>query len=171
VYARPKLLVRKTGLGLNASVDTSGSVTNQVVFHYLLKPDAPDFFLHYLEGVLCSSVMLALHVARSGETEWRSHPYVTPKVLGSLPIPSPNTARWNHGQALAIAEAAQAVRLAPPGRKATAELRVDRLVAGLYGLDASACDWVASVLSRTERLQAFAHLDFASEPLQAEVAA
>lgn len=171
VYGRQKLLVRKTGLGLNASVDTGGGVTNQVVFHYIARAGAPDFLLHYLEGVLCSRVMLALHLTRTGETEWRSHPYVTPKVLSNLPIPSPQTRGWNARQAQAIADAAQAVRLASPSNRPHAELHVDRLVAGLYGLDASACDWVGNVLSRTQKLQAFAHLSSDSETLRPEVAA
>jgi adenine-specific DNA-methyltransferase len=156
IYATPKLLVRKTGLGLNAAVDRSGSHTNQVVFHYLALPGAPEFLLHYLEGVLCSRVLLAYHLRRSGETEWRSHPYVTPKVLATLPIPAPveGTASWN--QARAIADAAQAVGKASLRLRGSAELAVDQLVAGLFELDDTACDWVSSVLAETQRLQAFA---------------
>lgn len=172
LYAGPKLLVRKTGLGLNASLDTSGSFTTQVVFHYTPQRHAPEFVLDYLEGMLCSRVLLAVHLSRTGETEWRSHPYVTPKVLSTLPIPTPepNTPDWL--QAQAIAQAARNVRSAAMEGRAEAESAVDRLVAGLYGLDSDGCAWVDSVLAGTQSLQAFSHLRTeAVGRLQAERAA
>lgn len=172
LYAGDKLLVRKTGLGLNASLDTSGSYTTQVVFHYTPKPHAPEFVLDYLEGMLCSRVLLAVHLSRTGETEWRSHPYVTPKVLSTLPIPTPKPDTPDWLQAEAIARAARNVRSAAMESRAEAESAVDRLVAGLYGLDSEGCAWVDSVLSGTQSLQAFAHLRTeAAGRLQAERAA
>lgn len=172
VYAGDKLLVRKTGLGLNASLDTSGSYTTQVVFHYTPKPHAPEFVLDYLEGMLCSRVLLAVHLSRTGETEWRSHPYVTPKVLSTLPIPTPKPDTPDWLQAQAIARAARDVRSAAMESRAEAESAVDRLVAGLFGLDSEGCAWVDSVLAGTQSLQAFAHLRTeAAGRLQAERAA
>jgi predicted RNA methylase len=171
-YAAPKLLVRKTGLGLNASLDNSGSFTTQVVFHYVAQKSAPAFFLDYLEGVLCSRVLLAVHLSRTGETEWRSHPYVTPKVLATLPIPTPEPGTEVWRQARAIAAAAAVVRSAPMKDRVAAESAVDRLVAGLFDLDAEGCAWVDTVLARTQSLQAFAHLRAdRSEALRAERAA
>lgn len=168
LYRCPKLLVRKTGLGLNASVDRSGSHTNQVVFHYVPRDDAPDWAMHYVEGVLCSKVMLALHLARSGETEWRSHPYVTPKVLATLPVPVPSGAEAI-SQAKAIAAEAAALHESPASDRVAREQRVDELVAGLYGLDADGCAWVEHALAQTQTLDAFAHVRSAP-PLKAVVA-
>lgn len=181
MYARPKLLVRKTGLGLNAAVDRTGSHTNQVVFHYVPRPDTPAWALHYVEGVLCSRTMLAFHLSRTGETEWRSHPYVTPKVLATLPVPVPDDEQTLR-QARAIADAAAALRSvgdvpargeqrpASPARARPAlEQRVDELVAGLYGLDDDGCAWIDAVLAQTQNLDAFAHLRTAA-PLRAVVA-
>lgn len=158
VYDQPKLLVRKTGLGLNASVDTSGSFTTQVVFHYTRRPHAPEFVLDYLEGLLCSRVLLAVHLSRTGETEWRTHPYVTPKMLSTLPIPTPQPGTTDWRQAQAIAAAARRVHSATGDGRAAAEVVVDRLVAGLYGLDPAGCAWVDSVLAGTQALRAFSHL-------------
>lgn len=176
LYTRPKLLVRKTGLGLNAAVDRSGSHTNQVVFHYVPRPEAPDWVLHYVEGVLCSRTMLAFHLSRTGETEWRSHPYVTPKVLATLPVPVPDDEQTLR-QARTIADAAAPLHRAGdapacgeqrPDRPAL-EQRVDELVAGLYGLDDDGCAWVDAVLAQTQTLDAFAHLRTAA-PLRAVIA-
>ena len=169
-YRQPKLLVRKTGLGLQAAVDRSGSHTTQVVYHYLPTADAPAFALDYLQGVLCSRVLLAYHLKRSGETEWRSHPYVTPKVLATLPIPRPRPGTDQWAQAAAVADAAALVQRAPAADRPAAQLRVDRLVAGLFELDAERCDWVSRVIDATQALQAFDGLRDSGE-LRAELVA
>lgn len=156
IYAQPKLVVRKTGLGLNAAIDRTGSHTTQVVYHFTATASAPDFYLDYVAGVLCSRVMLAYHLASSGETEWRSHPYVTPKVLKGLPIPVPEEGSGSWRQAKAIAEAARAIQVAE--NPLHEDLRLDRLVAGLYGLDHEACRWVTETIAATEDLQAFSSL-------------
>jgi adenine-specific DNA-methyltransferase len=169
VYRRPKLLVRKTGLGLNAAVDYSGAHTTQVVFHFVPRTDTPEWVLHYVEGVLCSKVMLAFHLSRTGETEWRSHPYVTPKVLTTLPVPVPD-----HDssliQALAISEAVRALREAPVHERPAREDAVDDLVAGLFSLDAQGCTWVEQALAQTQSLDAFAHLQAPRAALRSVVA-
>jgi adenine-specific DNA-methyltransferase len=159
IYRRRKLLVRKTGLGLHAAVDSSGSYTTQVVFHYLPRADAPDFALDYLQGVLCSRIMLAYYLKRSGETEWRSHPYVTPSILATLPIPRPAEGSREWSQACAIAEAVRRLRAVEPDGRARYELAVDRLVAGLFELDEHECRWATDVIASAQSsLQAFAPL-------------
>jgi hypothetical protein len=156
-FAQRRLLIRKTGVGLKAAIDESGAYTTQVVFHVQSKADAPSFLLEYLQGVLCSRVLLAYHLRRSGDSEWRSHPYVTPETLQDLPIPwvGPEGGKtWR--QAEAIAEAA--VKRASCSDTADADeldVHVDRLVAGLYGLNVEECRWVLEVLDQTQPLQAF----------------
>lgn len=158
VYQPPKLLVRKTGLGINAAVDSSSSLTTQVVYHYLARETAPTFFLDYLSGVLCSKVLLAVHLSRTGETEWRSHPYVTPRVLSTLPVPTPAPGTEEWALAQEIADQARQVRSSFGVERLHAEARVELAVQSLFGLDAEAIAWVETVLARTQELQAFAHL-------------
>lgn len=169
VYRRPKLLVRKTGLGLNAAVDYSGAHTTQVVFHFVPRAGTPEWVLHYVEGVLCSRVMLAFHLSRSGETEWRSHPYVTPKVLTTLPVPVPDQDA-SLTQARAISAAVHALRGAPADERSAGEDAVDDLVAGLFSLDADGCHWVEQALAQTQSLDAFAHLQAPRAALRSVVA-
>jgi adenine-specific DNA-methyltransferase len=160
VYATQKLLIRKTGVGLKAAIDESGAYTTQVVFHVQRRPDAPPFMLEYLQGVLCSRVLLAYHLRRSGDSEWRSHPYVTPKTLRDLPIPWPgNEGSKSWRQAEAIAVAARERAAASDGTVVhDLDVHVDRLVAGLYGLSRADCEWVLDVLDQTQDLQAFTQL-------------
>ncbi len=158
VFAKRKLLVRKTGLGIKASIDNSGALTTQVVFHFIPRTSAPSFLLDYVQGVLSSRIMLAYHLRRSGETEWRSHPYVSLKTLLALPVPHPGAeGSHNWQQALAISEA---VRQRPSHAKPTddADLQIDRLVAGLYGLTNEDCHWVLNVLENAQPLEPIATL-------------
>jgi predicted RNA methylase len=149
LFKNRKLLVRKTGVGLNAAIDESGALTNQVVFHYTVKACiAPDFFLDYVLGIMCSRIMLAYHLVQSGESEWRSHPYVTQKVISELPIPIPEEGTWEWRQARSIASA-----VTDSVRGSGDELQIDRLVAGLYGLDKSGCAWALGIIDEAEPLQ------------------
>lgn len=153
VFSARKLLVRKTGIGLKAAIDESGAYTTQVVFHFITRDGAPDFMLDYIQGVLCSRVMLAYHLQVSGENQWRSHPYVTPKVLTQLPIPDPT------GD---VAEKAEEIGLA--AREMSREpsldkdLKIERLVVELYRLQRRDCQWVARSLEKAQSLASIAPL-------------
>jgi len=150
-FARPKLLVRKTGLGVKAALDESGAATNQVVFHFITRTGAPPGLLDYLEGVLCSRVLLAWHLKRQGETEWRSHPYVTQYVLRQFPVPVPSSER-EAAQASEIGSAVRKRRVAR-GHDSEEDMEVERLVAGMFGLTREDMEWVLSVLDAAQALE------------------
>jgi adenine-specific DNA-methyltransferase len=151
VFAQSKLLVRKTGLGIKAAVDDSKSLTNQVVFHLVRRPNSPPFLLDYLAGVICSRVVLAWHLKRQGEIEWRSHPYITPKVIRQFPVPTPeSTGDW--AQAHAIAQAV-ATRRQVSGHDSLEDLLVERLVAGMFGLSEEDMQWVLRVIDSAQQLE------------------
>lgn len=88
-YVGPKLLVRKTGVGISATIDYTSSYTNQVVYIFKHHKSAGDkrvplaFFL----ALLNSRAMYYFLAKRHGETEWRSHPYLTQTQVLSLPVP------------------------------------------------------------------------------------
>jgi hypothetical protein len=96
--------------------------------------------------------MLAYHLKRTGENEWRSHPYVTQKTIAELPIPliSEGGPKWRQARAIAsaVAERRQNISSDP-----LTDLHVDSLVAGLYDLDSKACAWVLNVLDEAQSLQ------------------
>lgn len=145
-----RLLVRKTGIGLNVALDDSGAFTNQVVFEYRPRREFRDFnYLHYLLGVLCSRVMFAYHLKTSGELEWRSHPYITQKSIASLPVPVPQEGSQGWQQAKAIAEAVNAHLLT-----GTNDLVVEQLVAGLFDLGATEIAELLKVFDSAADLEA-----------------
>lgn len=151
IFAHPKLLVRKTGLGVKAALDETGAATNQVVFHFIARSAAPPGLLDYLEGVLCSRALLAWHLKRRGETEWRSHPYITQHVLRRFPVPVPRSER-EAAQAAAIASAVRK-RRRTSRHDSEEDLEVERLVAGLFGLSAEDMEWVLGVLDAAQGLE------------------
>lgn len=160
----PRILVRKTGIGLNATLESSSAFTNQVVFEYTLRSDAGfDFsYLHYVLGVLCSRILFAVHLKRGGDLEWRSHPYMTQKTLAELPIPlpQPGTKQWKQAKAIAEAVAAHL-------DGDDSDLLIEQLVAGLYGLTEQDMLWVANLLSEAANLEAIRSLRLdQSKPLQ-----
>jgi len=87
MYEPPKILVRKTGLGIYAAVDYSGGMTSQTV--YILKKKKEDNDktpLEYYLAILNSRVVYYYYLKIYGENEWKSHPYLTKEIIFSLPI-------------------------------------------------------------------------------------
>ncbi len=88
IYNGKKILVRKTGVGITASIDYENSVTNQVV--YILKLNnsfESNVSLEFILGVLNSRAITYYLLKKYGENEWKSHPYLTQTQLISLPFP------------------------------------------------------------------------------------
>ena len=140
----PRLLVRKTGIGIKAAVG-SGVITTQSVYHFRPRDSAPDFALHYAAGFLTSRVLIAVHLAKTGETEWRSHPYVTQRVLRDLQLPIP--AKDSYGEALAreIATLSEMLHESPDPAM---EDELDLLVARILDSDKTLVDWAKDFLSK-----------------------
>jgi hypothetical protein len=153
-YSKRRLLVRKTGVGLKASITTDNSMTNQVVFHYFGdgKTATPEFYLSYVLGVFSSRTMFAYHLRTNGENEWRSHPYLTQKIIGRLPIPLPVEGQASWKQAKAIAAEVDDVILAGQISESK-DLRIEGLVAGLFGLTSADMSWVHNVISSAQELE------------------
>ncbi|MFC1830046.1 Eco57I restriction-modification methylase domain-containing protein [Thermodesulfobacteriota bacterium] len=88
LYQGPKLLVRKTGVGILSMIDINNSMTNQVVYIFKLKQNMPyNLPLEFFLALLNSRAIYYYLVKRFGETEWRSHPYLTQTQILDLPIP------------------------------------------------------------------------------------
>jgi adenine-specific DNA-methyltransferase len=158
-FQNQKILIRKTGIGLHAALDESGALTNQVVFIYRLKASRrpPAFLLPYFLGVLSSRVMLAYHLKKSGDNEWRSHPYVTQQIIGELPVPNVKEGSWQWAQAKAISSAVRDYIRHP---SADADLRIDNLIAGLFDFTSTQCQWVGDVLEKAQSLKAIRTMRF-----------
>ncbi len=88
IYNGDKILVRKTGVGITASLDYENAITNQVVYILKLKPAfEKKLSLEFVLAVLNSRAMTYYLIKKFGENEWKSHPYLTQTMLVNLPFP------------------------------------------------------------------------------------
>ena len=77
------LLVRKTGLGIYATVKNNCLTTQSI---YVLQPKVSADELYYYLGLLNSRLIYFYYIKEFGENEWKSHPYLTKTIIFSLPI-------------------------------------------------------------------------------------
>jgi predicted RNA methylase len=141
-----RLLVRKTGIGIKASIATD-VVTTQTVYHFRAKSNAPTYALHYAAGFLTSRVLIAIHLAKTGETEWRSHPYVTQKVVRDLQLPIPNAGSKQEKIAKEIAAISESLHLR---EDLDLEDRLDLLVSELLGHSEELVTWSKMFLANID---------------------
>jgi len=87
LYKGNKILVRKTGVGITASIDYSNSYTTQVVYIFKLRKES-NITLEFVLALLNSRAYYFYLMKNYGEIEWRSHPYLTQNQVLNLPIPN-----------------------------------------------------------------------------------
>lgn len=99
LYYEPKILVRKTGVGITATIDYSSALTNQVV--YMFKPRAGQqspIPIEFILAVMNSRAIYYYLLKQYGETEWRSHPYLTQSQIADLPLPEVDSVKARDSQ-------------------------------------------------------------------------
>ncbi len=134
LYAGPKLLVRKTGVGISASMDYSDAYTNQVVYVFRKHGDLPDWLpIEFTAAIICSRAAFFHVTLTNGETEWRSHPYLTQRHILDLPAPNPERLSPLANE---IEHAARLIReQSETGLDPATDALVENLVARAFGLD------------------------------------
>lgn len=89
-YDGEKLLVRKTGLGIMATISKDWLYFPQVVYYWKKKPQLPRdlgrYSLEYFLAVISSRLLLWWFYHKTGVTEWKSFPYVTQELIQQFPI-------------------------------------------------------------------------------------
>jgi len=86
LYTPPKMLIRKTGLGIYCAIDYTGSVTSQTVYILKYKDNQQKVPLEYYMALINSRVVYYFYLKVYGENEWKSHPYLTKKIIYTLPV-------------------------------------------------------------------------------------
>ncbi len=173
-YRGKRLLVRKTGIGIMATIDDSGAYTNQVVFTWKLRKDvaAPlkKYRLEYLLGVLNSRLMLYRSYNISGDTEWRSFPYMTQKTIQDLPIRAIDFGDRRQAKLhdeIADRVAAVLATGRPPADHEDYE--IERCVMQLYGVTRSMCRRIFEVLRQVQKLRIIRELNIAEPDMLLDV--
>lgn len=86
LYTQPKILVRKTGLGINAFLDNESTYISQTVYSCQYINREADEPMEYYLALLNSRTIYYYYLKKYGENEWKSHPYLTKKIIFSLPL-------------------------------------------------------------------------------------
>lgn len=91
LYQPPKILIRKTGLGIYACIDYQSTYISQTIYSCNYIQSDTSIPLEYYLGVLNSRVIYYFYLKKYGENEWKSHPYLTKDIIFSLPIKQVNS--------------------------------------------------------------------------------
>jgi adenine-specific DNA-methyltransferase len=84
LYHGPKILIRKTGLGINATLDLENHYVIQVI--YIFKTKTNEFEKEYLLGILNSKLMAFYYFSKFGEKSRKTFPHLTQGKILKLPI-------------------------------------------------------------------------------------
>lgn len=156
LYKGEKILVRKTGVGITASLDYENAVTNQVVYVLKLNPlFSEKITLEFLLAVINSRFITYYLMKKYGETEWRTHPYLTQHTVKNLPIPLLDFTDNNVQEAIKditykVRNAVLHDRAKHISRKLDAQ--IEKTIAQLFGLTRKDYETIFKDLSEAEQL-------------------
>jgi type I restriction-modification system DNA methylase subunit len=152
-YTSPKLLVRKTGIGIYASIDYENRLTNQVVFIFQKKETATHD-LEYLLACLSSRLMLFYYYVSFGEMEWKSFPYITTHVIKKLPIKKVNFNDQGQKEKYdwIIQKVREVVQSGKPIDPDT-DWEIEKRIMDLYGISAGEKKRIWEVIQSADRLK------------------
>ncbi|MCH5265768.1 MAG: N-6 DNA methylase [Lachnospiraceae bacterium] len=85
-YAGSKIIIRKTGLGIDACIDNDGTYISQTIYYCKYLDKNNKIPLEYYLAILNSRVIYYYYIKEYGENEWKSHPYLTKDIIYSLPV-------------------------------------------------------------------------------------
>lgn len=84
LYTGDKILIRKTGRGIRATIDRNNRYVIQVI--YILKPKSRRISLPFILGILNSRLMQLYYHAKFGEQQKKVFPHLRQESLLLLPI-------------------------------------------------------------------------------------
>lgn len=153
LYQGPKIVVRKTGVGILASIDYNDALTNQVVYILKQKAEHKTIPLEFFLAILNSRAMYYFLVKVSGETEWRSHPYLTQNQILDFPFPDIDLAEAEGRQLVSqIKHLVSPILLDNKILPRETDAEVERIVATMYGLTKDHYKHIYDTLSEVEQL-------------------
>lgn len=160
LYEPPKILIRKTGLGINACIDYESTYISQTVYSCNYVDTQHPIPLEYYLGVLNSRVLYYYYLKKYGENEWKSHPYFTKDIVFSLPIPvitKSNKTLCNH-----IVQ--KVIELQNVYSRAL-DIQIEKLVTELYGLTPNEVNMVVQCMNQLPDLGAINHMKIKEDEL------
>lgn len=157
VYVSPKIVVRKTGVGITACIDREGCLTNQVVYGIRVLPEwQKKIPLEYLLAVLNSRITTYYMIKRFGCAEWKSHPYITQDMLNHVPVPYEKNQDFCR-IVKKIVDAVKKIDVADSSMVAN-DAKVECLLLKLFKLNADDCSRIFESIENAQQLIPFKRL-------------
>jgi len=159
IYQGSKILIRKTGVGIYATIESSGAYVPQAVFIFKLKENLSEEFqqykLQYFLGILNSRLMLYYYYKKFGEVEWKSFPYITQKTIQEFPIAAVN---FHNPRSKELHDKiSENVTCLLQQNDINVIRRLDEeiesLVMELYGIEAAEQDYILNELKKVQKLR------------------
>jgi len=158
LYRGEKILIRKTSLGIYATIDETENIFPQVVYAWKLKEDRPDeqrnLRLEYILGVLNSRLILYYLIKKTGLVEWQSFPYITQELVHRLPIKKIDftNIRQKELHDAIVGRVTSILRHAPPVDPKL-DYEVEALVMDLYGVNPDQRTHILTELKQVQQLR------------------
>lgn len=149
LYTPPKILIRKTGLGIYACIDYNSTYTSQTVYSVNYLDENHVVPLEYYLGVLNSRLIYYYYLKKYGENEWKSHPYLTKDIVFSLPLKS--VSEQNYDIVSQIVDCVKALQRQYDRKR---DIEIENLVMKLYDINADEIKAIENELNSLPDLSA-----------------
>lgn len=149
LYYPPKILIRKTGLGIYACIDYKSTYISQTIYSCNYVKNNNSVPLEYYLGVLNSRVLYYYYLKKYGENEWKSHPYLTKDIIFSLPI-----RQVDNSNITLCTKIAKLVQEIQNNYSRKLDLAIEQLVLKLYDINQEELDIIVKELNNLPDLNA-----------------
>jgi hypothetical protein len=161
LYISPKILIRKTGVGITAGIDYGDCLTNQVVYILRKRENISSIVTNeVIIAVLNSRITTYFLIKRYGSTGWKTHAYITQKTVGELPFPKIDTS--NSKMVEILRRITNLVRDntidATKTFPASADAEIERCIAYLFGIQEEQYDIIFNAIQSVEQMIPFKRL-------------
>ena len=159
LYMPPKIVIRKTGLGINAFLDMESTYISQTVYscQYIDRKNSDP--IEYYLALLNSRVIYYYYLKKYGENEWKSHPYLTKKIIFSLPLKK-------YVSSSLTGEICQLARKLLFGYDRKIDLELEKKVIELYDISREEVLMIMEEINKLPNLSAINNMKFTEEELE-----
>lgn len=137
LYKEPKIIVRKTGVGITAGMDYDNCWVNQVVYILRRKQDLPSCITNeVILAILNSRILTYFIIKDKGSNGWKTHAYLSQSDVGSLPFPQIDVGDPKIVETLSrITTLVEQIAKDDKDISPEKDSEIERYVAGLFGLN------------------------------------
>jgi adenine-specific DNA-methyltransferase len=153
-YTDEKIIVRKTGVGITATIDYTESLTNQVVYIFKkLNENYNNIPLEIFLMILSSRLAFFYIVMIGGENEWKTHPYLTQKRVLNIPVPCFDKANKDTiKEGILISKKIKKIVKSGKELPNSIDAKCEKFVADLYGLSEVDYGPIFKVINQSQEL-------------------